>query len=1051
MQKDESHATGVNEGAKDKNLVGYDDGSRFSLFKKSKLKLKWPNPEQSVGRYCGIMKDKYRCWEAKGDALEAFEKLGPEISILLERSCSPVPASSQIIYDIFMVGLNPETALPHIMFSCIETGHWQFPTHIIDPQFLASQGQSESVESSEVFLVPLYGPNLQTATSTTSEAIIAMKLYLEMPLDRWVDLPKATIGCTIHIYGKKFYLSVSHAFIPSSTSTQNSLNTEDSGEDSEVEFGGLENDYESSDNKDLEQTSRGSMTPEFEILEEGYTSIVDENFEKSSLPSSNVSSASYPQTNHNSETEKLVRERTPEITVVKTPSPEHYNATAFLMSGDLDYALIEINSGYPLNPGFDSLPILSSENVTDTPDKEVSIITVTGSSGRLFGELSGKPSYIRLLRSTTFQKVYTVILKGTVNPGDSGSVFLNAETFEVYGHIVAGSTISRTAYMIPAISLLQDLESRKSDNTGNPPPTLRSFNLRNSNSGEIHSPFSSRAQDSYQNIVERTSILDLSDEMVQLEGDSKRLIHDNMPTIITVRQRDDSNIKKAKYSQSQLYESTSSSRHRHQHRRETTANSESKKSSSQLFKPKFDAGGYSVETTDLGRVLPETYGTYPNQVTDILASGIQNLAVWTGSKYSSALYPQMDEISASGISQTLPDPAYESMANLSSPPNVQPPTVVEKTGRLDTSYQVRRKDYKEFFKVGRVFSILWSESMGITENINESQNLVDIVAYGENVHMKIRRFVVVKLRGNSCSCLPVTSYGKKGVNKAGIILSDHGFIYNHAEPNRAYGLGAEPLKIILSRGGSDLTNPSLVNYSKVYTIEADMKVKDIGKIDPEYIGTLRFYFNKIFNGIEEHIPTSMIAEEGLEALSGGEGNLTSPSQSVTLSSPYKTNPSSESSTLPFWQQHVALPESESQLKTASHTPNWEQQVSTTPYSPSSSTQFNSYTTPSSFYPVSYTTTPRTTAAYTDYTESNYQQATSSYSLPGYIQPPNIYPSTVSSSDTAVSSLADYQVAYGLPSSYTDPGARETDLDLDLERHARQRSSHREAKKKRHRR
>ncbi|KUJ15716.1 uncharacterized protein LY89DRAFT_93794 [Mollisia scopiformis] len=46
-------------------------------------------------------------------------------------------------------------------------------------------------------------------------------------------------------------------------------------------------------------------------------------------------------------------------------------------------------------------------------------------------------------------------------PGDSGSVVLNSDTRQVYGHIVVGSTVSRTAYIIPASNILNDLTRRE--------------------------------------------------------------------------------------------------------------------------------------------------------------------------------------------------------------------------------------------------------------------------------------------------------------------------------------------------------------------------------------------------------------------------------------------------------------------------------------------------------------------------------------------------------------------------------------------------------------
>jgi hypothetical protein len=64
------------------------------------------------------MKDKYSCWTDKGPAEEAFKKLSTEIAAVIKNKLGPVPSSSLIIYDIFMIGETAKTTVPQIMFSC---------------------------------------------------------------------------------------------------------------------------------------------------------------------------------------------------------------------------------------------------------------------------------------------------------------------------------------------------------------------------------------------------------------------------------------------------------------------------------------------------------------------------------------------------------------------------------------------------------------------------------------------------------------------------------------------------------------------------------------------------------------------------------------------------------------------------------------------------------------------------------------------------------------------------------------------------------------------
>lgn len=133
--------------------------SPFSIFQKPKTR--WPNPEISIGKYRGMRKGKLHCWEAEGPARQVFEELTPRITSLLEIECGPVPSSSFVFCDIFMIGETKATTLPHIMFSCerresrkaavaairrsnildqyppgIYLGDWDYPPHLKDIRFL---------------------------------------------------------------------------------------------------------------------------------------------------------------------------------------------------------------------------------------------------------------------------------------------------------------------------------------------------------------------------------------------------------------------------------------------------------------------------------------------------------------------------------------------------------------------------------------------------------------------------------------------------------------------------------------------------------------------------------------------------------------------------------------------------------------------------------------------------------------------------------------------------------------------------------------------------
>jgi hypothetical protein len=130
--------------------------------------------------------------------------------------------------------------------------------------------------------------------------------------------------------------------------------------------------------------------------------------------------------------------------------------------------------------------------------------------------------------------------------------------------------------------------------------------------------------------------------------------------------------------------------------------------------------------------------------------------------------------------------------------------------RIDSSYKVRNRDYKDFFRIGRVFSTLWTDALG--NNVGKvDPTFVSEVLYGERVYSKIRRFIVVREGERSVSCLPVTSYANEGIRKSGIRLDEHGFIYSRNKPRKVEGMCSRQLKLNLAQGAAHLKDPSLVN------------------------------------------------------------------------------------------------------------------------------------------------------------------------------------------------------------------------------------------------
>ncbi|KAI9696681.1 MAG: hypothetical protein M1820_008055 [Bogoriella megaspora] len=164
---------------------------------------------------------------------------------------------------------------------------------------------------------------------------------------------------------------------------------------------------------------------------------------------------------------------------------------------------------------------------------------------------------------------------------------------------------------------------------------------------------------------------------------------------------------------------------------------------------------------------------------------------------------------------------------------------------LDSRYRkVKPKDQRRFFTVGRVFLMLWTEPSNPPdpdEPRTRGSTHFSIIRYGETAFSEIRRFIVVQPRERHSLCVPIQTYSNRGVVNRGADAIHHSIAYTHGTivPNPLPGeqFNKIPIKVVPNYGdpSSDtLGTRSRVNFSKTYTIEHNVKVRDAGKIAPEH-------------------------------------------------------------------------------------------------------------------------------------------------------------------------------------------------------------------------
>lgn len=111
---------------------------------------------------------------------------------------------------------------------------------------------------------------------------------------------------------------------------------------------------------------------------------------------------------------------------------------------------------------------------------------------------------------------------------------------------------------------------------------------------------------------------------------------------------------------------------------------------------------------------------------------------------------------------------------------------------------------------------------------------------------KIRRFVVVRTKSGHCLCLPIHTYSGRGTAKEGINADDHAPLVLPGQtvqlaPNER-PLKKEPLSLIVEDNTVNISPYSRIDFSKIFPVEHNLKVRTIGRIDPAYLARLEEYF-----------------------------------------------------------------------------------------------------------------------------------------------------------------------------------------------------------------
>ena len=166
------------------------------------------------------------------------------------------------------------------------------------------------------------------------------------------------------------------------------------------------------------------------------------------------------------------------------------------------------------------------------------------------------------------------------------------------------------------------------------------------------------------------------------------------------------------------------------------------------------------------------------------------------------------------------------------------------------------KNAKQYFHVGRIFSVLWSESAETGSVVTRWEPGIVLNHLGNRVFSKVRRFVVIREGSNYCHALPITTYSGRGVSKPGVVKSEHVIIYSSqpaAQPQQdelpkrgEAGMRPVPIQVTLDSPSEVLEPMSRLNLGGVTMVQHNTKVQSFGKVCEASINDLQRQYEDVW-------------------------------------------------------------------------------------------------------------------------------------------------------------------------------------------------------------
>ncbi|KAI1313111.1 hypothetical protein F5Y03DRAFT_406444 [Xylaria venustula] len=161
-------------------------------------------------------------------------------------------------------------------------------------------------------------------------------------------------------------------------------------------------------------------------------------------------------------------------------------------------------------------------------------------------------------------------------------------------------------------------------------------------------------------------------------------------------------------------------------------------------------------------------------------------------------------------------------------------------------------EHSSKFQPGDVFKILWSEPTGQVAGDAPISDIRTINDPSGQFYVGYRRFIIVSTdESHHSTCVPILTYDRRGCGKKGVRPSKHGIIFAVGSKPKLLKnepeLGFEPVPLEIYVEGETLAKESRVNYSKLVTIEHNVKVFFIGRIPYPYFDSVSLAVDKCWS------------------------------------------------------------------------------------------------------------------------------------------------------------------------------------------------------------